>query len=86
MAATPSSRLERAARETLIATAATAIEAGLDRSIASPPDTRSLPPPLGELRASFVTLTIDRALRGCCGTLQPARRSALRLNLSTNAV
>jgi AmmeMemoRadiSam system protein A len=73
MAATPSTRLEPAARQALLATAATAIESGLARSIASPPDTRHLPPPLGDPRASFVTITIDRALRGCCGTLEPAR-------------
>ena len=73
MAATPSSRLEHAARQALLATAATAIDVGLSRSIAAPPDTRNLPQPLGEPRASFVTITIDRALRGCCGTLEPAR-------------
>jgi len=73
MAATPSTRLEPAARQTLIATAAKAIESRLGRSIASPPDTRHLPQPLGEPRASFVTITIDHALRGCCGTLEPAR-------------
>ena len=73
MAATPSTRLEPAARQALLATAATAIESGLARSIASPPDTRHLPQPLGDPRASFVTITIDRALRGCCGTLEPAR-------------
>ena len=73
MAATPSSRLEHAARQALLATAATAIDVGLSRSIASPPDARNLPHPLSEPRASFVTITIDRALRGCCGTLEPAR-------------
>ena len=73
MAATPSTRLEPPARQALIATAATAIESGLGQSIASPPDTRDLPQPLGQPRASFVTITIDKALRGCCGTLEPAR-------------
>jgi hypothetical protein len=73
MAATPSTRLEPVARQALLATAATAIESGLARSIASPPDTHHLPQPLGDARASFVTITIDRALRGCCGTLEPAR-------------
>ena len=73
MAATPSTRLEPAARQALIATAATAIESGLGHSIASPPDTRDLPQPLVQPRASFVTITIDKALRGCCGTLEPAR-------------
>lgn len=73
MAATPSTSLDPAARQALLTTAATAIEAGLGRSIASPPDTRRSPQPLGDLRASFVTLSIDAALRGCCGTLEPAR-------------
>ena len=73
MAATPSTRLEPAARQALIATAATAIESGLGHSIASPPDARHLPQPLAEHGASFVTLTLDHALRGCCGTLEPAR-------------
>jgi AmmeMemoRadiSam system protein A len=57
----------------VIGTAATAIESGLGRSIASPPDARRQPQPLAEHRASFVTLTLDGALRGCCGTLEPAR-------------
>jgi AmmeMemoRadiSam system protein A len=73
MAATPSTSLDPAARQALLTTAATAIEAGLGRSIASPPDTRHLPQPLGDPRASFVTLSIDEVLRGCCGTLEPAR-------------
>jgi len=57
----------------VLSTAATAIDSGLGRSIASPPDARRLLQPLAEHRASFVTLTLDRALRGCCGTLEPAR-------------
>jgi len=57
----------------VLGTAAAAIDSGLGRSIASPPDARRLPPLLAEHRASFVTLTLDRALRGCCGTLEPAR-------------
>jgi len=57
----------------VLGTAASAIESGLGRSIASPPDARRLPQPLAGHRASFVTLTLDRALRGCCGTLEPAR-------------
>jgi AmmeMemoRadiSam system protein A len=54
-------------------TAAAAIDSGLGRSIVSPPDARRLPAPLADPRATFVTLTLDRALRGCCGTLEPAR-------------
>ena len=73
MAATPSTRLDDAARQALLDTAATAIEAGLGRSTAAPPEIRDLPRPLEEPRASFVTITIDAALRGCCGTLEPSR-------------
>jgi hypothetical protein len=54
-------------------TAAAAIDSGLGRSLASPPDARRLALPLAEHRASFVTLTLDGALRGCCGTLEAAR-------------
>ncbi len=57
----------------MLGTAATAIDSGLGRSIASAPDVRRLPPTLAEPRASFVTLLLDRELRGCCGTLEPAR-------------
>jgi len=73
MAATPSTKLDPVTRQVVLGTAAAAIESGLGRSIASPPDARRLPQPLAEHRASFVTLTLDRALRGCCGTLEPAR-------------
>lgn len=57
----------------MLGTAAAAIDSGLGRSIASPPDVRRLAAPLAQPRASFVTLTIDHALRGCCGTLEPGR-------------
>jgi AmmeMemoRadiSam system protein A len=57
----------------VLGTAATAIDAGLGRSLASPPVTGQLSPPLAAHRASFVTLTLDRALRGCCGSLEPVR-------------
>lgn len=73
MAVTPSTKLDPVARQAVLGTAASAIESGLGRSIASPPDARRLPQPLAGHRASFVTLTLDRALRGCCGTLEPAR-------------
>jgi len=73
MAATPSTKLDPVTRQAVLGTAAAAIESGLGRSIASPPDARHLPQPLAEHGASFVTLTLDHALRGCCGTLEPAR-------------
>ena len=73
MAATPSSSLEPDARAALLRTAATAIEAGLGNVAATLPDAARVPRALDEPRASFVTLTIDHALRGCCGTLESAR-------------
>jgi AmmeMemoRadiSam system protein A len=73
MAATPSTRLEPAARQVLLQTAAAAIEAGLSRAGASEPASGSLTGELGEPRASFVTILLAGALRGCCGTLEPAR-------------
>ena len=73
MAVTPSTRLDPATRQAVLGAAASAIDSGLGRSIASPPDARRLAQPLAERRASFVTLTLDRALRGCCGTLEPSR-------------
>jgi hypothetical protein len=68
-----STTLDDAARQAVLGTAAAAIDAGLGRSIASAPDLAQLPPPLAAPRASFVTIMLERALRGCCGTLEPAR-------------
>jgi AmmeMemoRadiSam system protein A len=73
MAATPSTRLEPASRAALLRIAATSIDTGLAQVTRGLPDTRALPAELAELRASFVTLTIGSALRGCCGSLEPAR-------------
>jgi len=73
MAATRCTRLDPEARRAVLDAAATAIDSGLGRSIAAPPVAGRLSPPLAEHRASFVTLTLDRALRGCCGSLEPAR-------------
>lgn len=72
MAAMRSLNLEPAVRRAVLRTAATSIEAKLGLVEAAPPepDTRGA---LGEPRASFVTLTIEGELRGCCGTLEPAR-------------
>jgi len=73
MAATPSTTLEAAARQALLRTAATAIEAGLGHSAATGPETGHLSGELGQSRASFVTITLSGELRGCCGTLEPVR-------------
>ena len=68
-----SMKLEPGARQTVLRTAATSIEAKLGLVEASPPAATELRGALGEPRASFVTLTIDGELRGCCGTLEPVR-------------
>ena len=69
----PSTRLEPVARRVLLDAAAVSIESGLGLVTADAPSLAQAPPALGEPRASFVTLTIDGALRGCCGTLEPVR-------------
>ena len=71
MEATLSTRLDTASRERLLHVAAAAIESGLGSSSKSPPDARDLPAGLLRVQASFVTLTIDGRLRGCCGALEP---------------
>lgn len=76
MAATPSTRLEPASRAALLRIAATSIDSGIAQVAGGPPDTHGLPQELAELRASFVTLTIGGSLRGCCGSLDPARSLA----------
>jgi len=73
MAATQSARLEPRSRALLLSTAAAAIETQLARRPDTGPDPAALPPELREVRASFVTLTIEGALRGCCGSLEPRR-------------
>jgi AmmeMemoRadiSam system protein A len=84
MAVTPSTKLDAVTRQAVLDAAAAAIDSGLGLSIATPPDARSLAPTLAELRASFVTLTLDGALRGCCGTLEAAR--PLLLDVWRNAL
>ena len=68
------SRLEPARALRLLRTAADAIEAqlGLRRGRAAR-RRASCRRALAQPRASFVTLTIEGELRGCCGTLEPAR-------------
>jgi uncharacterized protein len=77
MAATLSTRLDPASRRELLRTAVSAIECGLGLIEVAPPDPAGLPESLRRARASFVTLTIAGNLRGCCGTLDPARPLAL---------
>jgi uncharacterized protein len=73
MEATHCTRLDPASRELLLHVAAAAIESGLGSSSKVPPDARDLPADLQRVQASFVTLTIDGRLRGCCGALEPRR-------------
>jgi AmmeMemoRadiSam system protein A len=84
MAATPSSRLDAAARDALLQTAVRSIEGRLAASgPAPPPDLSALPADLALAGASFVSLHTRAGLRGCCGTLDPAR--ALALDVWRNA-
>jgi AmmeMemoRadiSam system protein A len=57
----------------LLKTAVAAIESRLTGRRAVPPGLEGLPAELQEPGASFVTLTIGRELRGCCGTLEAGR-------------
>lgn len=77
MEATRSSRLEPRSRALLLRTAADAIESQLERRGGSGPDEATLPAELLELRASFVTLSIESELRGCCGSLEARRPLAI---------
>lgn len=85
MEATPSTRLEPRSRDLLLQTAASAIEAGLALAETSSPNPLDLPPDLRLLRASFVTLTIEGSLRGCCGSLEPRRALAVDVWLNAQA-
>jgi AmmeMemoRadiSam system protein A len=73
MEATRSSRLEPRSRALLLRTAADAIESQLERRGGAGPVAAALPADLLERRASFVTLSIQGELRGCCGTLEASR-------------
>lgn len=83
MEATLSTRLEPRSRDLLLRTAATAIEAGLSSRHQPLPDLGIVPDDLRCERASFVTLTIEGRLRGCCGTLEA--RQALVMDVWANA-
>jgi AmmeMemoRadiSam system protein A len=77
MGATRSTTLDETTGAQLLSIAARSIEATLGLGCAAPPDPTALGPVLGERRASFVTLTVDGALRGCCSSLEPLRPLAL---------
>lgn len=56
-------------RNKLLQLARRSIDAGLDEMRWVPMPSADIPPPLNELRGSFVTLRILGQLRGCCGSL-----------------
>ena len=60
-------------RDTLLATARASIRHGLERGEAPDPVLEALPQPLRDHGASFITLQIDRDLRGCIGSLEAYR-------------
>lgn len=69
-------RLSETERRTLIDVARAAIHAGVEGSHAAV-DIDALSPTLRAVRATFVTLLLNDALRGCIGTLEPFRPLAL---------
>jgi AmmeMemoRadiSam system protein A len=83
MAATRSSRLEPRSQALLLRTAADAIESQLERRAGAAPPADDLPAELRALRASFVTLSIEGELRGCCGSLEA--RQPLAIDVWNNA-
>jgi AmmeMemoRadiSam system protein A len=78
-------KLEPAAQQVVLRTAATSIEAKLGLVDATAPELTDTRGALGEPRASFVTLTIDGELRGCCGTLEPVRPLLLDVWINAQA-
>ena len=57
-------------QQTLLRIARESMEAGVQGKPLAPLDERSLPAPLREQGASFITLTIRGQLRGCIGALE----------------
>ncbi len=70
MEATLSTRLEPRSRDLLLRTAAAAIESGLASAGHPLPDLSDVPEALRREQASFVTITLEGRLRGCCGSLE----------------
>lgn len=76
-------RLADEYRAALKRVAAGSVRYGLASRAPSPVDVSMLAPPLRELRATFVTLKLDGALRGCIGSLTAKR--ALAADVAENA-
>ena len=74
--------LESVARDVLLKLARESIRLHLDGD-ASVPRPKAAVPVLDEVRASFVTLKLDHALRGCIGVLEAVR--PLGLDVAHNA-
>lgn len=66
----PSVTIDSAARRELLELAHTSIERGLAEDRLTPAPTVGTPT-LQLLRATFVTLQVHGALRGCCGSIEP---------------
>ena len=64
-------RLADSERQHLHWVARTAIARGLKTGKCPPVDVNSFPPALRAYRATFVTVTLDEALRGCIGSVAP---------------
>ena len=60
-------------RDALLATARASIRHGLERGRALDPALEAMPQPLRDHGASFITLQIERDLRGCIGSLEAHR-------------
>ena len=70
---TGAKRLSFADRRALLGLAANSIRHGLEHGGPKPVETNEFSGPLTEHRASFVTLKLNRELRGCIGTLVASR-------------
>jgi AmmeMemoRadiSam system protein B/AmmeMemoRadiSam system protein A len=75
--------LDAGARAVLLRVAADSIVYGLEHHVGLPVDPAGYAPALRPPRATFVTLHLDGALRGCIGTLQAMR--PLVADVSANA-
>jgi uncharacterized protein len=64
--------LSDADKRTLLEFARESIEAGLNLRTLAPLPARSYPESLQQHRSAFVTLHLDQALRGCCGSIEPS--------------
>lgn len=69
-----STNYSRSEQSSLLQIALDSIEHGLATGTALTVGQPEYPPLLNEVRASFVTLTRDAALRGCIGSLEPHAR------------